>query len=427
MTTTATERRENLHNALDAAAPESPALAGLDITAPASEWLAKLLAVGVPIKRPPLPVLSMIRISCQRRRATLTGYDFQTSVVATLQHDTSKRLPTADLLVPHSWLLRTIRTLTSRDRKAPVTVASSVLLGQTLVTVTAAGYTIPWLGKIALSEFPPTPQCGELGSFTLPTSDLAKPLARATVAASPDDSLPILTSIRIEGSGKHVDLLSTDRYRLGYERISLKREIPEFGFLLSATLWKAVARHLHGENTTVRILTPLSGGDIALAVTSGDVTFTLQGIAGDYPKIRSLFPETLDREIDVDRAALLDQVIIAKELNARNTPGHLHVTGDSVTFRPSFDEASDQVASPLLAASAPVRAVWTDAIVLGFNPHYLADALRVITTKTVRFGFNKDQAGKFSRPACLSAAPGKDEKPSTYRHLVMPVRMPETL
>lgn len=399
-----------------------PALADLKVTATGTEWLRKLSAVGVAISsRPAVPILSFMVIECNRGKATLVGYDYSTTASARLNHEPVNALRNTKALIPFHWLVRTIRVLTNRKRDVPVTVESKDLLGRRLTTVTAAGYTIPFLHSVGLSEYPTIPSHGVLDAFDLDREDLAGALNRATVSASRDDTLPILTSIKLDCSGKKLTIHATDRYRLSAETLKLPRTVQEFSFLLQAASWKAMSKHLVAEKITVGVLAAADianriGGCETLNIGSGDVAFTLSPIGGDYPKIDSLFEAEYGQTLDVNRRDLLDQVLVARELNERNIPALVRIGPGSVSVSPSYHEGAEQAATPALLADTVNI---TEPATVAYNPHYLLDAINAIKTEAVRFSFFK-----LTKPVCISPVNEKGKKQGTYRHLLMPVRLP---
>lgn len=403
-----------------------PALADLKVTATGTEWLRKLSAVGVAISsRPAVPILSFMVIDCNRGKATLMGYDYSTTASARLNHEPVDALRNAKALVPFQWLVRTIRVLTARKRDVPVTVESKDLLGQRLTTVTAAGYTIPVLNSIPFSEYPTIPEHGVLDVFTVDREEFAGALDRATVSASIDDTLPILTAMQLRCTGKKLTVHATDRYRLSVETLTLSsRTVQEFEFLLQAATWKAMAKHMVGEKITVGVLAAADvanrmGGCETLNIGAGDVAFTLSPVGGDYPKLDSIFAAEYGMTVDVNRRDLLDQVMVARELNERNVPAIVKIAPGSIAVSPSFHEGADQAATPVLLADTVNI---DEPATVAYNPHYLLDGIKATKADVVRFSFFT-----LTKPLCLSPAPEKGKKVSTYRYLLMPVRLPNDM
>jgi DNA polymerase-3 subunit beta len=398
----------------------SPA-APLSITASSEEWLRKLRAISPAVStRPPVPILSAIVIRSAAGQVTLTGYNYETSAVATLNREKGKQEDTAEL-VPMSWLARTIRTLTKGKPKALVTVAATHMLGERLITVSAEGYTLPYMNRMPLSDYPALPMIEPTGTFSMDRQALAVAMERVSIAASADDTLPILTAINIRGTGKHLSLQATDRYRLAAERIPHATEGPEFQFLLQGTTWKAIRPHLNGDDVTFDILD--RDGRTYLGVSSGDVRYVLMGVDGDYPKIDPLFADAYPRHIEVDRRALLDQVTVARELGARNLPAHVFMTAETATVRPSLEDIPDAAAitTPLLPAKVNDSALWAGDPAVGLNPNYFHEALRSMDSEKVRLSFLGEN---MSKPVCFTAGGVSGANKDAYRHLIMPVRMP---
>jgi DNA polymerase-3 subunit beta len=411
-----------------APAPTPTALADLEVTATSEEWLKKLRALAVAASsRPPIPILGCVLVECRQGKATLSAYDYETSAVAKLQHEPKGRLKDARALLPISWLTRTIRTITMRKPKALVTLAAKEMLGQRLLTVSSEGYTIPILNHYNVDEYPALPEHAAFESFRMDRQIFNSALNRSLVAASMDDSLPILTGIDLQGGGKHLKIHATDRYRLSSERIVSKQAVPDFRFLLKSRVWSAISRHLDGDQVTVGVLVSTdqpgrAGGQTSLSLMAGDVTYTLQSVGGEYPKIESLFVDQAARYIEADRRALMDQVAVSVELNERNTPCTVVMSASSITVRPSLPEV-EAIDTPQLEATVSEAGDWADNPGAGFNPHYVLAALRSIDTEKVRLSFQSSMA----KPVCLTAGGVHCGTKDTYRHLIMPVRMPERI
>lgn len=68
-----------------------------------------------------------------------------------------------------------------------------------------------------VEEYPTLPTMPEL-TGVVDGSELSAAVSQVTVAASRDDTLPLLTGVRIEIEGEKVTLLATDRYRLALRK-----------------------------------------------------------------------------------------------------------------------------------------------------------------------------------------------------------------
>ena len=75
---------------------------------------------------------------------------------------------------------------------------------------------------------------------------LAQAIAQVSVAASRDDTLPLLTGVRIEIEGEHMTLLATDRYRLAMRELNWEPLDTEFSdtALVKARILSDVAKSM---------------------------------------------------------------------------------------------------------------------------------------------------------------------------------------
>src|SRR5439155_21331707 len=82
----------------------------------------------------------------------------------------------------------------------------------------SARFTLPTL---PLDEYPSLPEMPEVAG-TLGSDAFAAAVSSVAVAAGRDDTLPVLTGVRIEIDGEGVTLAATDRYRLAVRTLRWK-------------------------------------------------------------------------------------------------------------------------------------------------------------------------------------------------------------
>lgn len=113
------------------------------------------------------------------------------------------------------------------------------------------------LHTLPVEEYPALPEM-PTATGTVPGEVFASAAAQVAIAAGRDDTLPVLTGVRIEIEGETVTLASTDRYRFAVREFLWKPENPD-----------ASAVALVPAKTLL---------DTAKALTSGDtVTLALSG------------------------------------------------------------------------------------------------------------------------------------------------------
>jgi DNA polymerase-3 subunit beta len=250
-------------------------------------------------------------------------------------------------------------------------------------------------------------------SGTVPGDAFAQAVSQVIIAASKDDTLPILTGVRMEIEDDLITLLATDRYRLAMREVPWKPTTPGISTsaLVKAKTLNEVAKTL-GNSGDINLA--LADDDSRLiGFESGGRTTTSLLVDGDYPKIRSLFPDSTPIHATVQTQELVEAVRRVSLVAERNTPVRLAFTEGLLHLDAGTGE--DAQASEELEAQLS-----GEDITVAFNPHYLVEGLSVIETKYVRFSFTTAP-----KPAMITAqgdADGEDQ--DDYRYLVMPVRLP---
>ena len=229
----------------------------------------------------------------------------------------------------------------------------------------------------------------------MPGDTFAQAVSQVIIAASKDDTLPILTGVRMEIEDDLITLLATDRYRLAMRELPWKPVTPGISTsaLVKAKTLNEVAKTL-GNSGDINLA--LADDDSRLiGFESGGRTTTSLLVDGDYPKIRSLFPESTPIHATVQTQELVEAVRRVSLVAERNTPVRLAFTQGQLHLDAGTGE--DAQASEELEAQ-----LTGEDITVAFNPHYLIEGLSVIETKFVRFSFTTAP-----KPAMITAQAGR--------------------
>ena len=128
--------------------------------------------------------------------------------------------------------------------------------------------------------------------FTVDGATLRDLLAGGLVAAGKDNSLPVLTAVRLEWDATELRVVSTDRYRLVVGVVSESgfwSDITGDGVAMiprkdAAELVKMLPKKTNTERVSVTVL-----GD-SVMIGNGTWSRTLRMLDGDFPRYRSLIP-----------------------------------------------------------------------------------------------------------------------------------------
>lgn len=365
-----------------------------DVLAEAVTWTARSLS-----PRPPVPVLSGLLIKAEGGMVSIASFDYEISARLQIAADVSEE---GTILVSGRLLADICRSLPS----APVELTTD----GSKVTLTCRSSRFN-LATMPVADYPELPALPEV-SGVVDGDAFAQAISQVIIAASRDDTLPILTGVRMEIEDGLITLLSTDRYRLALRELSWRPGNPGISTsaLVKAKTLNEVAKTLGGSG---ELSLALSENSELIGFESGGRRTTSLLVDGDYPKIRSLFPENTPIHATVETSVLVEAVRRVSLVAERNTPVRLAFTDGQLTLDAGTGE--DAQASEALEA-----ALVGDEITVAFNPHYLSEGLSAFDTKYVRFSFTTPP-----KPAVLT---GQDdltgEDRPEYRYLLMPVRLP---
>lgn len=367
-----------------------------DILTDAVSWTARSLS-----PRPPVPVLSGLLITAEDGLVSIAGFDYETS--AQLEIEADIETP-GRILVSGRLLNDIVRSLPA----APVTVETDG--SKVVVTCRSSRFD---LATMPVDEYPALPEMPE-SAGTVNGSAFAHAVGQVTVAASRDDTLPILTAVKMEIEGDRITFLATDRYRLAMKELTWSPADPSISTSLlvkSRTLTEVAKSLAGGGDLQLRLPRESSTSDL-VGFSSGGRRTTSVLVDGEYPKIRALFPESSPIHAVVATGPLVEAVNRVKLVAERNTAVRMVFTDGQV----SLDAGTGNDASANESLDAALEG---DEITVAFNPAYLGEGLNVIDAPYVRFSFTTAP-----KPALMTAqqepdAPEEDD----YRYLVMPVRL----
>jgi DNA polymerase-3 subunit beta len=366
-----------------------------DVLADAVTWTARTLPT-----RPPAPVLAGVRIEANAQGViNLASFDYETSARSEIPAEVAEP---GTVLVSGRLLAEISRALPNK----PVDVALEG--NKVIVTCGASRFT---LLTMPVDEYPALPGLPEV-SGTVSGDAFTHAVAQVTVAASRDDTLPLLTGVRVEIEGERITLLSTDRYRLALRELTWTPATPGFSAvaLIRARTLNDVAKSL-GAGGLVNVGLSTGQGLDLVGFEAGGRQTTSQLVEGDYPAVRRLFPDSTPIHAVVATAPLIEAAKRVSLVAERNTPIRLSFSEGQVVL--DAGHGDDAQASEALEA-----VLVGEDIAVAFNPQFLLDGLGALGTDFVRLSFtHPNKPVEFTGQGSLD---GEDD--SAYRYLLVPIR-----
>lgn len=368
-----------------------------DVLAEAVTWTARTLP-----SRPPVPVLAGVLIDADAQGALrLSSFDYEVSA----RVEVTAEVETAGTVLVSGKLLAEI------SRALPHKPVDFVLDG-TKVTV-SCGSSRFVLRTMPVDEYPSLPVMPE-PTGTIGGDALTEAVAQVTVAASKDETLPLLTGVRIEIDGEKMTLMATDRYRLALRELNWHPAKPdvEAVALVRARTLSDVAKSL-GATADVSVALSATGGSELVGFEAGGRHTTSLLVDGDYPPVRRLFPDETPIYAVVRTDELTEATKRVALVAERNTPIRLSFATGQVVLEAGQGE--DAQAQEVLETTLVGEDIST-----AFNPQFLLDGLAALKTEFVRLSFTGP-----NKPAVLTGqTEGDGGDDTSYRYLLMPIRFP---
>jgi DNA polymerase-3 subunit beta len=227
------------------------------------------------------------------------------------------------------------------------------------------------------------------------------------VASGRDDTLPVLTGVRLEIDGNRLTLAATDRYRLAMRELTWQPEgveLPAAALIPGRTLADA-AKALAGTSDITIALGSGPNGESLIGLANDTRQTTTRLLDGEYPRYRSLIPAEQPVQAKLATAGFVDALRRVALVAARTSPVRLSFETGLLLLEAGTGE--DAQASEQLDVEFE-----GESFTIAFNPTFLLDGLGALDSPNATLSFTDPK-----RPAVLTG------DSSDYSYLLMPVRL----
>ncbi|MGE2732632.1 DNA polymerase III subunit beta [Mycolicibacterium vaccae] len=376
--------------------------------ADAVAWVARNLP-----SRPTVPVLAGVLLTGSDEGLTVSGFDYEVSAEVQIPAEIASP---GSVLVSGRLLSDIVRSLPSK----PVDV--SVEGTRVALSCGSARFSLP---TMAVEDYPTLPTLPDETGVV--SADLfAEAIGQVAVAAGRDDTLPMLTGIRVEIAGEKVVLAATDRFRLAVRELTWSTSTPgvEAAVLVPAkTLAEAARAGTDGSEVHLALGSgPSVGKEGLLGIRSKGKRSTTRLLDAEFPKFRQLLPTEHTAVATVGVAELTEAIKRVALVADRGAQVRMEFADDVLRLSAGADDVGRAEEDLQVQFSG-------EPLTIAFNPTYLTDGLGSLHSEKVTFGFTTP-----SRPAVLRPA-GEDDIDASgggpypaaqtdYVYLLMPVRLP---
>lgn len=369
-----------------------------DVLAEAVAWTARSLPA-----RPSQPVLAGMRLEVtEEQQLKLSSFDYEVSAEVTLEPQVGEP---GVVLVSGRLLAEITKALPAHPVDFTVDGSKAVVTcGNSRFTL----QTMPVDEYPSLPAMPPA--AGLVGSDVF-----ASAVAQVAVAVGKDDTLPMLTGVRMEIEGDTITLAATDRYRLAVRELKWQpqdADISAVAMIPGRTLADMAKTLTTGAEVEIALSSTGGTGEGMIGFTSGGRRTTTRLLDPEFPKYRSLLPTEFSARADLATGPFVEAVKRVALVAERNTPVRLAFTqGEVVLEAASGDEAQAVEVLPAEFDGEDIN--------IAFNHQFLLEGLHAIDSDVARLQFTTA-----TKPAILTGGKTtEDEEVPDYRYLIMPIRL----
>ena len=373
-----------------------------DAFAEAVAWTAR----GLPA-RPVVPVTAGVVLEVTDGTMIVSGFDFE--VLNRIEVPVTDK-SAGRVLVSGRLLAEIARALPPKD------VRVAVEGNRLAVRCGSARFNLPLLH---IEEYPAVPELPAT-SGTVRGDVFATAISQVTAAASRDETLPMLTGVRMEIGSETLTFAATDRYRLAERHIpwtpigTLEPESSTAVIVPAKTLAEA-AKSLGSASEVL-----LSMGDAAdagfLGFSAGGRQTLTRLLDGEFVKFASLWPTEVTTSVEVEVGLFVAALKRVSLVAQRFAPVRLAFSEGTVQLSAEADDESS-------AEEELEVGVTGEPLTIGFNAGYLIDGLTGLTTPRATLSFTTPGRPGVITPVTGLAADEPDHGDGSYRYLVMSMRL----
>ena len=347
--------------------------------------------------RSTLPILSSVLFEVTEKGAILRATDLEITIItnlpASIEEEGSSALP-----------LQTILNITNELPDKTRIEISSNEENKTKITTDVGVYDI--MAKPA-DEFPNTPEVDNRKSINLSSESLSDLIKKTLFAVSKDELKPALTGVLFRFGENELSSVATDGHRLvrytknDHKATEFKGDViipRKFLNLLSAVL---------NPDTEINLWV----GENHMTATNGEDTYFTRIIDERFPDFDSVIPKDNDKELLVNRDALLSAVKRVSIFSNRSTQQiALQLTPEKVEITTEDPEKSSKAKEKIDGKFSG------EELTIGYNAAYLKDVLSHITSENLLIKL------KTSISAALFI-PTEQNENTNLTMLLMPIRL----
>ena len=323
-----------------------------------------------------IPILSTVKITVDEEGVTLIGSNGQISIenVISIKDENAGLLVTSpgSILLEASFFINVVSSL-------PDLTLDFKEIEQHQVVLTSGKSEITLKGKDA-DQYPRIQEVPTSNPLILETKILKKLINETAFAASTQESRPILTGVHfVLADNKELKTVATDSHRMSQKKITLAKNGDNFDVVIPSRSLREFSSVFTDEVETVEIFF----ANNQILFRSENINFYTRLLEGSYPDTDRLIPtefanvvtfNTSDLRFAMERARLLSNATQNGTVKLEIEKGLVSAHVNS----PEVGRVNEEIET---------ESVSGEDLTISFNPTYLIEALKAISSEKVRISF----------------------------------------
>jgi DNA polymerase III subunit beta len=358
-------------------------------------------AVRLIPQRTTIPILSGILIEADANALRFSVFDYDTSA----QVEISANVEVSGRVLVSGRLLAEI---TNKLPNAQVDIETDGSKVQ--VKCGSAKFSVL---TMPIEEYPTLPELPKV-TGSVSAEDFSSAISQIAVAASKEDVTPVLTTVLLETTKQSLSLVATDRYRVAVQDISWSStESEEKSALIPAKTLQEIAKTFANQGE-IKISINSSDEKDLIAFQANNRSVTSRLIKGNFPAVKTLFPEKIENFAILNTQDLLDSTRRVSLVLERESPIKYSFNSDSLQLEATGGETAQA------SESIDVQLTGAD-VVVSLKPQFLIDGLAGVNTEFVKIGFtNSDNPNRPSPVLITNHSTKEKEETDSYMYLLQP-------
>lgn len=346
-----------------------------------------LVSRAVP-SRPTHPILANVKLEARTepQQVRLTAFDLslgiETSFSAQVQESGQLTLPA-----------KLLNEIVSKLPEVEIRLESEPETESLTITSAFGRYQVRGMST---EEFPELPVVENGLGAHLPSAILIEGLRGSLFASSSDETKQVLTGVHLIARGDSLEFAATDGHRLAVvvavaqdeevdgddKSAAGERQQAEFEVTLPARALRELERMVGGPQNLEAVSLHLGQGTTVFELPTGRLTS--RTLEGQYPNYRQLIPKQFERQVTLDRKALLSALErISVLADRKNNLVKFTLDGDRQELSLSVEAADFGSARESMAAQ-----ISGEDLDIAFNVKYLMDGLKALPTAEIQMQLN---------------------------------------